>query len=82
MEQNEILTEEIKKLRLQMEVFGKYYNIKNMFLGGMLRGAGILVGATLLVLVGSTVLNILGLLPGFSDIVQIIVDAFEKAKVQ
>lgn len=82
MEQNEMLTEEIKKLRLQMENFGKYYNIKNMFFGGMLRGAGILVGATLFVLVGSLFLKLIGLLPGFSDIVQIIVDAFEKAKIQ
>lgn len=82
MKKNETLAEEVKKLRLQMEIFGRYYNVKNMFFGGMLRGAGILVGATLLVLVGSLVLNVLGLLPGFSDIVQIIVDAFEKAKIQ
>lgn len=82
MEQQEQLTIEIKKLREQMNKFSKYYNVKNMFFGGVLRGMGILVGATLLVLVGSAVLNILGLLPGFSDIVQVIADAFENAKLQ
>ena len=56
--------------------------LKISFFGGVLRGMGILVGATLLVLVGSAVLNILGLLPGFSDVVQVIVDAFERAKLQ
>lgn len=81
MEQQE-LTNEIRKLREQMDKFARYYNVKNMFLGGVLRGMGILVGATLLVLIGSAVLNVLGLLPGFSDIVQVIADAFERAKLQ
>lgn len=78
----EKLTKEFKKLREEMDGLRNRFSAKNMFLGGMLRGAGILVGATLLVLVGGTILNVLGYLPGFSDIVQIIVDAFEKAKLQ
>lgn len=82
MEHNEILTEEVKKLRLEMKKLEKRYSFNAMFFGGMLRGAGILVGATLLVLIGGFVLNIIGLLPGFSDVVELIVDAFEKAKIQ
>ncbi len=82
MEPQEQLTMEIIKLREQMDKFARYYNVKNMFFGGVLRGMGILVGATLLVLVGSAVLNILGLLPGFTDIVQVIADAFERAKLR
>lgn len=82
MDQNEKLVEELKNLQLKMEKFGKHYSIKNMFFGGMFRGAGILVGATLLVLIGGSLLSIIGLLPGFSDAVQIIVDAFQKAKLQ
>ena len=80
--QDEKLSKEFKKLREEMDNLRIRFTAKNMFLGGMLRGAGILVGATLLVLVGGAILNILGLLPGFSDIVNTIVDAFEKAKLQ
>ena len=81
MDTNKELIEEIKKLRLQINKFQKYFNTTGMFFGGVLRGIGILVGATVLVLVGSMTLRVLGLLPGFSDIVEIIVDAFEKAKI-
>ncbi len=80
--QEEKLSKEFKKLREEMDGLRNRFSAKNMFLGGMLRGAGILVGATLLVLVGGIILNLLGFLPGFSDVVNTIVDAFEKAKLQ
>lgn len=76
------LAREFKLLRLQMEKFSRYYTVKNMFVGGMLRGMGILVGATLLVLVGSTVLGLFGFLPGLSDVAEVIMAAFDKAKLQ
>jgi hypothetical protein len=82
MEQQQELIAEIKKLRELIEKLNRHYSNTNLFLGGMLRGMGILVGATLLVLVGSTILGLLGLLPGLSDIVTIIVDAFDKARLQ
>ena len=76
------LVKELKRLRMQMERLNQYYSIKNMFFGGMLRGMGILVGATLLVLVGSTILSLFGLLPGLSDVAEVIIAAFNKAKLQ
>jgi len=81
MDQKELI-QEIKKLREEIDNLAKRYNTLNMFVGGMLRGAGILVGATMLVLVGGTILNLLGFLPGLSDIVQVILDAFEQASLQ
>lgn len=81
MEQQE-LTNELKNLREQMEKFSRYYTVKNMFLGGIMRGMGILVGATLLVLVGGVLLNLVGLLPGLSDVVVVISDAFDRAKLR
>jgi len=80
--EQEKLIQEIKKLRSEMDNLIKRYSFKRMFLGGMLHGAGILVGATLLVLIGGLILNVLGLLPGVSDIVQVITEAFESARLQ
>lgn len=80
--QNKTLIKELKKLKEGMGNLEARFTIKQMFIGGMFRGAGILVGATLLVLVGGTLLDLAGLLPGLTDIVQIILDAFDKAKLQ
>lgn len=81
MENQELVTE-LKKLRELIGKLNKHYSLPNLFIGGMLRGMGIIVGATLLVLVGSTILSVLGLLPGLSDIVEVISTSFERARLQ
>lgn len=81
MEQHQELLSEIKKLREGVDRLSARYNTANMLFGGVLRGVGILIGATLLVLAGGAILNLLGLLPGLSDVVEIILNAFEKANV-
>ncbi len=81
MDQNTELVIEIKKLGTKITNLSDRYNVVNLFFGGVLRGMGLIVGATLMVLVGSLILSLLGFFPAFSDIVEIIRDAFNKARV-
>ncbi len=76
------VVKELRNLRKGLKDHSKYFTALPMFVGGMLRGAGIIVGATLLVLLGGTLLGLLGLLPGLEDIVATILDAFERARLQ
>jgi hypothetical protein len=80
--ENKELVKELKRLRQLIGKLNTHYNLPVLFVGGMFRGMGILVGATLLVLVGSTILSLLGLLPGLTDIVEVISTSFDKARLQ
>lgn len=76
------LIDEIKILELQMSNLTRRYSRVNVFLNGIINGIGILVGATLLVLVGSVILNILGFFPILVDIVNVVKDAFAEARIK
>jgi hypothetical protein len=41
-----------------------------MFVGGMWRGAGMIAGAVLFVIIAGFVLKLMGLMPGLSDIAE------------
>jgi hypothetical protein len=75
------MADEVSLLRQSLDKSTKLLSWGNMFLGGMFRGAGIIAGATLFVIVAGWVLELMGFLPGMSDIAKYILDAFNKASL-
>jgi len=73
--------DDIKNLNETLGSVEKKLTKKALFLGGVLRGAGVIVGATGLVLVGGLVLRYIGILPGLSGIAEVIIEAFDKARL-
>lgn len=75
------MADEVSLLRQSLDKSTKLLSWGNMFLGGMFRGAGIIAGATLFVIVAGWVLELMGFLPGTADIAKYILDAFNKASL-
>ena len=75
------MADEVLKLRESIDRSLKMFGWGHMFWGGMLRGAGIIVGATVFVILAGWVLRIMGFLPGLSDVANFLTEAFEKARI-
>jgi len=73
--------ENIKSLNDTLELVEKKLTKKEYFLSGVLRGAGVIVGATGLVLIAGLILRYIGILPGLSGFAEIILEAFDKARL-
>lgn len=60
---------ELKKLRLAMHPLSmRFGSLWNIFVLGMIQGVGVVVGATVLVLIVSWFVSFLGLIPGLEHI--------------
>ncbi len=75
------MADEVSLLRQSLDKSTKLLSWGSMFLGGMFRGAGIVAGATLFVILAGWVLKLMGFLPGLSDVAEYILDAFNKASL-
>ena len=78
---NEKIASEIADLKLTIKNTTSYFNKRSMFVGGMWRGAGMIAGAVLFVLIAGFILRLMGLMPGLADIAEKILEAYEKAKI-
>ncbi len=75
------MAEEIVKLRESIDRSLKMFGWSHMFWGGMLRGAGIIVGATAFVILAGWILKLMGFLPGLSDVANFLTEAFDRARI-
>lgn len=77
----EVNSENIKSLNETLESVEKKLTRREQFISGMLRGAGVIIGATLLVIVAGFFLRLAGVLPGLAGIAEIILEAFDRARL-
>lgn len=75
------MADEVALLRQSIDKSVKLFSWGSMFIGGMFRGAGIIVGATLFVILAGWVLDLMGFLPGTSEIAKFLLNAFDKARL-
>ncbi len=75
------MSEEISLLRTSIDKSSALFTWSSMFVGGMFRGAGIIAGATLFVILAGWILRLLGFLPGMADVAEYILEAFNKASL-
>ena len=75
------MADEVSLLRQSIDKSVRLFSWGNMFIGGMFRGAGIIAGATLFVILAGWFLKLMGFLPGLSDVAEYILDAFNKASL-
>lgn len=78
---NEKIISEISDLKIAIINTNKYLGRRSMFVGGMWRGAGMIAGAVLFVIVAGWILKLMGFMPGLSDIAEKILEAYERAKL-
>lgn len=63
--------EELKKLRLAMSPLSmRFGSLWNIFVLGLIQGVGVVVGATILILLISWFVSFLGLIPGLEHLAE------------
>jgi len=74
-------SEDVKSLKETLGSMDEKLTKKALFIGGVLRGAGVIVGATGLVIIGGFILRYIGVFPGLDGLAEIILQAFDKARL-